>query len=154
MDMLKWIGYFLERSERSYPRIFWFCTLLGALLFNESVQTFSQSQRTQTLTLIERNTASVLAINSGGGQQNEPNYFLSPNPEFRPNNPENYANTRSQNYNPKPKYPWGIDPSHNPGGGSGSVLPTNQIPENGEWVSDGHVWDKAQENDSSISEEE
>jgi hypothetical protein len=68
MDILKLIGYFLERSERSYPRIFWFCTLLGALLFNESVQTFSQSQRTQTLTLIERNTASVLAINSGGGQ--------------------------------------------------------------------------------------
>ena len=154
MDILKLIGYFLERSERSYPRIFWFCTLLVALLFNESVQTFSQSQRTQTLTLIERNTASVLAINSGGGQQNEPNYFLSPNPEFRPNNPENSANTRSQNYNPKPKYPWGIDPSHNPGGGSGSALPTNQIPENGEWVSDGHVWDKAQENDSSISEEE
>ena len=68
MDMFKLIGYFLESSERSYPRIFWFCTLLGALLFNESVQTFSQSQRTQTLTLIERNTASVLAINSGGGQ--------------------------------------------------------------------------------------
>ena len=55
--MLKFIGYFLERSERNYPRIFWFCSLLAALLFNQSVQ---------TLAVIEKNTASVLAINSGG----------------------------------------------------------------------------------------
>ena len=68
-QILKRIGYFLERSERNYPRIFWFCSLLIALLFN-----FSQSQivdevrfqRTQPLTVIEKKTASILAINSGG----------------------------------------------------------------------------------------
>ena len=69
LKFLKFIGYFLERSERNYPRIFWFCSLLIALLFN-----FSQSQivdevrfqRTQPLTVIEKKTASILAINSGG----------------------------------------------------------------------------------------
>ena len=69
LKFLKFIGYFLERSERNYPRIFWFCSLLIALLFN-----FSQSQivdevrfqRTQPLIVIEKKTASILAINSGG----------------------------------------------------------------------------------------
>lgn len=69
LKFLKFIVYFLECSERNYPRIFWFCSLLLALLFN-----FSQSQivdevrfqRTQPLTVIEKNTAAILAINSGG----------------------------------------------------------------------------------------
>jgi len=66
---LKDIGYFLERFERNSARIFWLCTLLAAFLFN-----FSQSQivnevgfqRIQPSTVIEKNTASVLAINWGG----------------------------------------------------------------------------------------
>ena len=69
LKFLKDIGYFLVRFERDYPRIFWFCTVWVALLFN-----FSQSQivdevgfqRTQPSTVIEKNMASVLAINSGG----------------------------------------------------------------------------------------
>jgi len=69
LKFLKLISYFLEHSERNYPRIFWFCSLLIALLFN-----FSQFQivdevrfeRTQPLTVIEKKTASILAINSGG----------------------------------------------------------------------------------------
>jgi hypothetical protein len=101
-------------------------------------------QRTQPLTIIEKNTASVLAINLGVGNQNEPNYFVPFNSEVPPNNPDNSANTRYKNYYPKPKYPWGIDPSYNPGGGNSSALPANQIPENDKWVSDQYVWDKAQ----------
>lgn len=73
LKFFKFIGYFLERSERSYLRIFWFCSLLLALVFNESVKTFNQSQivdevrfqRPQTLKVIEKNTESILAINSG-----------------------------------------------------------------------------------------
>ena len=69
LKFLKDIGYFLVGFERDYPRICWFCTVLVALLFN-----FSQSQivdkvgfqRTQPSTVIEKNMASVLAINSGG----------------------------------------------------------------------------------------
>jgi len=99
------------------------------------------------LTVIEKNTASVLAINSGGGKQNEPNYFVLPKLEAPPNNPDNFANTESQNYNPKPKYPWQINPSYNFGGGSDSALSANEIPENDKC-------DKAQKNDSSTSEEE
>jgi len=159
LKFLKDIGYFLERFERNSPRIFWFCTLLAAFLFN-----FSQSQivnevgfqRIQPSTVIEKNTASVLAINSGGGNLNEPNNFVPLSTEVPPSNPDNLANTgpnRGNNYYPKPKYPWGVDPSYNPGGSS-SALYENQIPENDEWVSNPYVWDKAQENDSSISEEE
>jgi hypothetical protein len=41
----KFIGSFLERSERNYPRIFWLCTsLLGFFIFHEPVTTSSQSQ--------------------------------------------------------------------------------------------------------------
>jgi len=64
--MLKNFGYFLERFERIYRRTFWLCALLGALLFNQSVKTFNQSQITQTSAIIEKNAALVLAINSGG----------------------------------------------------------------------------------------
>jgi hypothetical protein len=145
LKFLKFIGYSLERSERNYPRIFWFCSLLIALLFNlrqSQIVDEVQFQRTQALTI------------SGGGNQNEPNYFVPPKPEVPPNNPNNSANTRFNNYYPKSRYPWGIDPSYNHGGGGGGELPDNQIPENDKWVSDQSVWDKAQHNDSSTSEEE
>jgi len=89
---------------------------------------------------------------------NQTTLYLLSKPEVPPNNPDNSANTRSNNYYPKSRYPWGIDPSYNPAynpdGGSSSSLPDNQIPENDEWVSDQYVWDKEQENDSSTSEEE
>jgi len=153
MKMLK----FLERFERIYPRTFWLCALLGALLFNQSVKTFNQSQITQTSAsaIIEKNTALVLAINSGGGEDREPNYFVPPNRDVPPSNSDRSSYTGS--YYPKPRYPFGIDPSYNPGGSGGSggsALPANQIPENGEWVNDPYVWDKAQDNDCSTSEEE
>ncbi len=150
------IGYFLVRFERNYPRIFWFCTVLVALLFN-----FSQSQivdeagfqRSQPSIVIEKNIASVLAVNSGGGNLNEPDSFVFFSPKVPESNSDNVPKPRGNNYSPKPKYPWGIDPSYNPGGSS-NALYDNQIPEKDDWVSDPSVWDKAQENDSSISEEE
>ena len=92
-----------------------------------------------------------------GGGQKEPNYFVPPTTQVPPNNPDSSANTGSHNYDLKPKYPWGIDPSYNPGDGgseNGSALPANQILENDEWVTDPYVWDKAQDKDSSTSEEE
>ena len=55
---------------------------------------------------------------------NQTTLYLLSKPEVPPNNPDNSANTRSNNYYPKPRYPWGIDPSYNPaynpGGGSSS----------------------------------
>jgi hypothetical protein len=45
LKIFKFIGCFLERSERNYPRIFWLCTsLLGFCIFHEPVTTSSQSQ--------------------------------------------------------------------------------------------------------------
>ena len=45
LKIFKFIGSFLERSERNYPRIFWLCTsLLGFFIFHEPVTTSSQSQ--------------------------------------------------------------------------------------------------------------
>jgi hypothetical protein len=45
LKIFKFIGSFLERSERNYPRILWLCTsLLGFFIFHEPVTTSSQSQ--------------------------------------------------------------------------------------------------------------
>jgi hypothetical protein len=45
LKFFKFIAYFLERSERNYPRIFWLCTSLsGFLIFHEPIQNRSQSQ--------------------------------------------------------------------------------------------------------------
>jgi hypothetical protein len=45
LKIFKFIGYFLERSERNQPRTFWFCScLLGFFIFHEPLTTSSQSQ--------------------------------------------------------------------------------------------------------------
>ena len=54
------------------------------VLFPESP---SQSQ-----IVIEKNTALVLTLNSGG-EQKEPNYFVPPTTQVPPNNPDNSAKT-------------------------------------------------------------
>ena len=143
----------LEQWERYEPSSFWLCSICLYFSFSAGFGVLFPESPSQSQIVIEKNTASVLAINSGGGQK-ESNYFVPPTTQVPPNNPDNSANTGSHNYDPKPKYPWGIDPSYNPGGGSGSALPANQIPENDEWVTDPYVWDKAQDKDSSTSEEE
>lgn len=101
---------FLERSERNYPRIFWGVIILLAITFSGFDEV--QFQTTQTPTRIEKNTASVLVINSGGGKSSDPNSFVPPKPEVPPNNPDNSAMSQDCNPNPKPRYPWGIDPSY------------------------------------------
>lgn len=63
LKIFKFIGCFLERSERNYPRIFWFSTsLLGFYIFHEPVTTSSQSQ-----IVIEQ-------ISRGGGSKSDSNF--------------------------------------------------------------------------------
>lgn len=152
----------LEKWERYEPSSFWLCSIVLYFSFSVGFSVKFPESPSKSEIVIEKNTASVLLINSGGGQE-ERNYFVPPTTQVPPNNPDNSGpdnsgNTGSHNYDPKPRYPWGIDPSYNPGGssgsGSGSALPANQIPENDEWVTDPYVWDKVQDKDSSTSEEE
>jgi len=110
---------FLERWERENSRVFWgLCALLALTvsLFDEV-----QFQKTQNSGIFENNLSSVLAINSGGGELNEPNYFVPPNTSTGRDNI--YSSTGSEPKNDRPKYPWGADPSYRPplgGGGGGS----------------------------------
>jgi len=69
LKIFKFIGCFLERSERNYPRIFWLCTfLLGFFIFHEPVTTSSQSQ-----IVIEQ-----VRISRGGGSKSDSSSFVPP----------------------------------------------------------------------------
>ena len=69
LKIFKFIGCFLERSERNYPRIFWLCTsLLGFCIFHEPVTTSSQSQ-----IVIEQ-----VRISRGGGSKSDSSSFVTP----------------------------------------------------------------------------
>jgi hypothetical protein len=132
----------LEKWERYDSSSFWACCI--GLYFSVSVvfgglfpESTSQSQ-----IVIEKNTASVLATNRGGGKSQQPDRFVPP---VRPDNPANpESGSGSQDFSPKPKYPWGIDPSYNPNGGGGGALSANQIPDSNDWISDPYDWDKSQ----------
>jgi hypothetical protein len=68
LKIFKFIGCFLERSERNYPRIFWLCTsLLGFFIFYEPVTTSSQSQ-----IVIEQ-----VRISRGGGSKSDSSSFVT-----------------------------------------------------------------------------
>ena len=157
--MILFLGRWLEMLERKNTYIFGSVILLLAITFTS----LNHVQFETPPTVIEKNISSILAINAGGGPKETDNFLPRP-PLVPPSNPDNPGNigssnsgsSSSQNYDPKPKYPWGIDPSYNPGGGSGggSALPANKIPDNDEWIDDPHVWDKIQDKDSTTSEEE
>ena len=69
LKIFKFIGCFLERSERNYPRIFWLYTsLLGFCIFHEPVTTSSQSQ-----IVIEQ-----VCISRGGGSKSDSSSFVTP----------------------------------------------------------------------------
>jgi hypothetical protein len=69
LKIFKFIGSFLERSERNYPRIFWLCTsLLGFFIFHEPVTTSSQSQL-----VIEQ-----VEILRGGESKSDSSSFVTP----------------------------------------------------------------------------
>ena len=73
LKIFKFIGSFLERSKRNYPRIFWLCTyLLGFFIFHEPVTTSSQSQL-----VIEQ-----VDILRGGESKSDSSSFVTPtNPD-------------------------------------------------------------------------
>lgn len=69
LKIFKFIAYFLERSERNYPTIFWLCSfLLGFCLFHEPVATSSQSE-----IVIEQ-----VHISRGGGSKTDSSSFFTP----------------------------------------------------------------------------
>jgi hypothetical protein len=149
------IGKFLEKWERENSQRFWSVIMLLAIPFSSFDEI--QFQTTQTPIRIDKNIASVLAI-SGGEKQLDS--FVSPSkPGAPPSSFYNSKNPRSRYYDiPKPKYPWGIDPSYNPGGGSGSgggdPLFGNKVPGSDEWDDDKTNWEKMQEDTCSTSESE
>ena len=68
LKFFKFIGYFLERSEINYPRIFWsFTCLSGIFLFYQPVQTFRQSQ------------IAIEQVFAGGQQSKKKRLFYSKN---------------------------------------------------------------------------
>ena len=114
-------------------------------------------QTPQTKEVIEKNVSSVLAINPGGDGRAPFNSFV-PNDPLAGKGVSDRGKDRLHDYDPKPRFLWGIGSSPNgsgsSSGGSSSALSANAIPEESEWDSDQYVWDKVQENDSSTSEEE
>jgi hypothetical protein len=67
------IGFFLESSERNYPRIFWLCTsLCGFFIFHEPVTTSNQSQIVIEQVRISR-----------GGSKSDSSSFVTPTKEKR-----------------------------------------------------------------------
>lgn len=58
------LGKFLEQWKRENSRIFWSGIILLAMTFSSSDEL--QFQTIKTPTIVEKNTASILAINPGG----------------------------------------------------------------------------------------
>jgi len=156
------IGYFLERYERDNPRIFWFVTILLALRFSSfDDRSLIRFQTTQTPAVIEKNVKNVLAINSGGDERTSSHNFV-PNDPISRRSASDRGNDRLHDYNPKPRFPWGIDPSFSGsgsgGGSAGGSLDDNNIPPKSEWETYPNFWDnyqnEAQEETCSTSEED
>jgi len=108
----------------------------------------------KTVDILPVDQTRVLSI-SPGGQSDKNSYSYVP-PNLPPVSRGDTKNSGSQTYDPKPKYPWGADPSYRSpagGGGSGSSsssnskLDANKFSNSDEWVDDGYVWDKGQEKD-------
>ena len=137
LKIFKFIGCFLERSERNYPRIFWLCTsLLGFCIFHEPVTTSSQSQ-----IVIEQ-----VRISRGGGSKSDSSSFVTPtNPyEGRKDSSQRQGSGQSQDYSPKPK----IGPNMGGGGGGGSgsddAITNNDILPPDTWKADSDYWKEYQ----------
>jgi len=160
VEIFRFIGYFLERCERENSRIFWFVAILLALTFSSFAdRSLIRFQTTQTPEVIEKNVKNVLAINSGGDGTLPSQSFIPSDPTAR-KGASNCGNDRLHDYNPRPRFPWGIgsSPSGNGSGGgsAGGSFDDNKIPPKSEWETDPTCWDKdeAQEGTCSTSEEE
>ena len=136
LKIFKFIGCFLERSERNYPRIFWLCTsLLGFYIFHEPVTTSSQSQ-----IVIEQ-------ISRGGGSKSDSNSFITPTKPYEGRKYSGQGSGRSQDYKYNPK----IAPNMGGNGGDNGVnsgsddqITNNNVSPSDGWKTDLNYWKESQ----------
>jgi len=130
LKIFKFIGSFLERSERNYPRIFWFCiALLGLFLFHEPIQNPSQSQ--------------VVIEQVRGGTKNSDSFI----PPIKPESPRTGQQDPSKPKlgDPKPKLAFSTAAIGGGGSGSGSGGGSswedeNAMPPESSWINDRDYW--------------
>jgi len=130
LKIFKFIGSFLERSERNYPRIFWLCTsLLGFFIFHEPVTTSSQSQL-----VIEQ-----IHILRGAGSQSDSSLFVTPTNPYGGIKNSGQGSGRSQD-SPKIAPNMGGGSDGDGDSGSNDAINNNDIPPSDGWKTTPDYW--------------
>ena len=128
----------LEKLERYFPQVFWPVVCSLGLVFN-----FHDSNEHEQFHSPEPNTIYIAQnVSWRDWKISSPrDDFTPPFPGTPPDPPPGPGDrgTNSKDYDPKPRFPWGVNPNAPVFGsaGSGDPIADNQVPDSRNWKEDG-----------------